>query len=141
MIRNYHKGDSFKVKVQSEQVGEASMYADFFDRITAFTLEDDNKEIMAVFGYMICEQNRAECFALIGENIGRNMLQLVRFLIRFIPVEMRAHHISKVWMTVKKDFRAGRRLAELIGFYFAAELPRFYLDEDYQLFERKEQWL
>jgi hypothetical protein len=46
-----------------------------------------------------------------------------------------------VWMTVKKDFRAGRRLAELIGFYFAAELPRFYLDEDYQLFERKEQWL
>ena len=136
MIRDYVSGDAQSVAVQCEQYDEARNFADFFDMITTYTLENERHQILAVFGYRIGIENEAECFALIGKNIGRNMLEFIRFLLREIPGIMNEKNISKAVMTVKKNFSAGVRLAGVLGFKYAAELPLFYCGKDYQLFER-----
>jgi len=134
MIRAYQSGDAHKVLVQKAQIQE-SIYADNFENIYAYTLCDDTA-VYAVFGWRMAAPYSAECFALIGQNCRTKLLELVRFLIREIPIIMRQCYICRVTFTVKKNFLAGERLAKLLGFSFVALLPRFFLNDDYQLFER-----
>lgn len=138
MIRTYQKGDGLRVSVQEVQRLESLEFAGCFDEIEAYTLTDKDGVVSAVFGYRLTALHHAEAFALIGKNIGRaGLLELIRFLKCFIPLKMRERNVCSLLVTVKKDFINGRRLADFLGFSHAAELPCFYLNQDYQLFERK----
>jgi len=140
MIRTYQKGDGARVLVQPEQSLEARTFACFFDDIISYTVTDKDGMIKAVFGYRLSGLNHAEAFALIGKNIeAGGLLEIVRFLKLFIPLKMREKNVSLLRITVKKDFLNGNRLARLLGFSHIADLPAFYLNQDYQLFERKYQ--
>ena len=135
MIRGYQKGDGQLVLVQAEQNKEA-IFAEEFDRLYAYTLAD-KEGVYAVFGWRFGEEKEtAECFALVSKTIGNRLIEIVKFLRQQIPFLMKKYQVKRVIMTVKKNFIAGERLARLIGFSYASDLPRFFLDEDYQLFER-----
>jgi len=137
MIRRYQKGDAQSLAVQVAQTEEAQFFADEFQHIFAYTLCDE-KAVYAVFGWRYGEDEKtAECFALVSGAIGIKLLELVRFLEKEIPSKMALHLVDCLIITVKKNFVAGRRLAELLGFSLVADLPQFFLGEDYQLFERK----
>lgn len=138
MIRTYQKGDGLRVLVQEVQRLESLEFAGCFDDIVSLTETDENGNVLAVFGYRLTALHHAEAFALIGKNIGRaGLLELIRFLKCFIPLKMTEQNVCSLLVTVKKDFFNGRRLAKFLGFSHVAELPCFYLEQDYQLFERK----
>ncbi|MBR2273253.1 MAG: hypothetical protein IJ864_00230 [Alphaproteobacteria bacterium] len=137
MIRKYLFHDALKVILQPEQAAEAAEFACFFDDIKSYTLVDDNGGVLAVFGYRLASALEAECFALIGANCGKKMLSLVRFLQTEIPLVMQKKCLNRAIFTVQKNFAAAYRLAVLLGFHCVAELPNFYLNIDYLLFERK----
>ena len=138
MICHYKNGDALHVVVQEAQKNEAKVFACFFDTIHAYSQVDDNGEILAVCGFMINENREGECFALLGKNCGKKMLELIRFLQKEIPRMMKKHRLTKALMTVEKGFLAGERLAQILGFYVVGVLPQFFLNNDYQLYERKE---
>ena len=138
MIRGYKNGDALQVKVQDAQKKEAEVFASFFDTIQAYSLIDENNEILAVCGFIINENHQGECFALFGKNSGKKMLELIRFLQKEIPKMMKKYQLNKAKMTVEKGFLAGERLAQLLGFCAAGVLPKFFFNNDYQLYERKE---
>lgn len=137
MITAYKKGDAKRVVVQSEQVKEASVFAQCFDEIYAYTLKDKKGKIYAVFGWRQSDDISGECFALLGKNCRYKLLEIIRFFKREIPAVMQRYHFKYAFITVKKNFLPARRLAKLLDFYLAAELPLFFDDTDYQLFERK----
>lgn len=137
MIRCYQKGDAQKVLVQEEQKAEAEKFSAFFDDIKAYSLADENDKILAVFGFVINEFQEGECYALLGKNCGKKMREFIRFGQEKIPLKMREYHLKKAVMTVRKGFVSGERLAHLLGFYVVGLLPKFYLNKDYQLYERK----
>lgn len=138
MIRTYQKGDGARVLVQPEQALEARNFARFFDDIVSYTLTDNDGMIKAVFGYRLNGLKQAEAFAIIGKNIAPSgLLEIIRFLHVFIPLKMQEKNVSSLKITVKKDFLNAHRLARFLGFSYLADLPAFYLNQDYQLFERK----
>lgn len=136
MITAYQSGDAFKVEVQDEQKEEAEKFASFFDGIKAYSLIDNDGNIIAVCGYIINENKEGECFALLGKKCGRKMIEFVRFGQKEIPRVMRLYGLKRGLMTVRKGFLAGERLAHLFGFYAVGLLENFYLNNDYQLYER-----
>ncbi len=138
MIRGYKNGDALKVKVQDAQKKEAEVFASFFDTIQAYSLIGENNEILAVCGFVINENHEGECFALFGKNARKKMLELVRFLQKEIPKMMKKYQLNKAVMTVQKGFVAGERLARLLGFCAQGVLPKFFFNNDYQFYERKE---
>ena len=137
MIRKYLFNDALAVCVQQAQQHEANDFADAFNYIEAYTLQDQEGNVLAVCGFSVDEEGCAECFALIGKNIGKYLLQLVRFLKIEIPRLMIERCVFLVRMTVKKGFKAGERMACLLGFSYVKELPLFYMNCDYLLFERR----
>ena len=137
-MRAYQKGDANAVAVQEAQVHEAEVYGDELEKIFAYTLCDENK-VYGVFGWQFGEEpNTAECYALVSQFIGTKLLETVRFFNREIPLKMKTYGVEFLYMTVKKNFYAGKRLAKLLGFSFKGNLVHFFEDEDYQLFERRE---
>ena len=137
MMRKYLKGDAQKVIVQKEQVDEAKVFAACFDEINAYTFADENNKIYAVFGWWQRNDICGECFALLGQDCGKKLLHIIRFFKREIPDVMQRYHLQYAFMTVKKNFIPAKRLAKLLGFSLAADLPLFFNGSDYQLFERK----
>ncbi len=139
MIRKYISGDVFKVKVQKEQ--EAEVYQAYvgFEQIEAYTLVDD-KNVLAVFGFLLNEKNEAECVALISQNIGLKLAELLRFLIKEIPFVMKKRNIFRAFMTVKTSFSQARKMAVMLGFKAVKKLPSFFGGIDYEIFERREKW-
>lgn len=139
MIRAYCRGDAFKVLVQREQEEEAVEFRACFDEIEAYSLIGDCKEVLAVFGFWEDKVGGGRwCVALFGRKCKMKMVELVRFLKKEIPLVMKQRGYEKVMMTVRKGFGQGERLAEMLGFELRGKCPRFYLDYDYQLFERNE---
>ena len=140
MMREYRNGDALRVLVQRAQEDEFSDGCAGFDRVGLYTLLGDDGSVLAVFGVCFSAEGVADCYALIAQAAGRKLLEAVRFLLREIPPFMRRKKLKQMRMTVKKDFMAGRRFAQMIGFCAADVLPKFYKENDYQLFERIEKW-
>ena len=134
-IRGYQKGDAFKVRAQKEQEAEAKEFGGFFDDITAYSLCEENK-ILGVFGYVIDEKNEAYCYGLLSQNAAPYLGFLIRFIKKETALVCDQKKVVKVMMTVKKSFDHAGRFAKLLGYSYAKDLPRFYENEDYQLFER-----
>lgn len=170
MIRKYRAGDAFKVRVQPEQQAEAVTWAAEFERIPAFALVEKGNDgsaageesgnmgvaeydasgnggrVLAVFGFRIegggiTTGREAECFALVGIDAGRKLIEAVRYFRRYIPRQAVRLGVRRVTMTVRRGFAAGARLAGMLGFSPAGILENFFNGEDYQIFERAEkQW-
>lgn len=136
MIRRYRIGDALKVDVQYEQVDEAKEYGVFFDEIIAYSMVDDDGIILAVIGYKIIE-DRAECFALLGKNIGNKMIELVRFIQNKIKNDAIKWGINRILITVKDGFINAGRMANMLGFMKMAKLPSFFNGNDYFLYEKR----
>lgn len=134
-IKDYHIGDALKVDAQKEQKIEAKEFGLFFDEITAYSLCKDDV-ILGVFGYEINEDNKAYCYALFSDEIA----PYLRILIRFIKIKTAEvcakKNVASVMITVKKNFVKAQKFAKLLGFCYLHDLPKFYQDQDYQLFER-----
>lgn len=137
MIRAYQKGDAKHVVVQDEQIKEAKNFVSCFETINAYSLVDDDGTVLAVCGFIINTKSEGECFALLGKYCGKKLLEFVRFGKKEIPEKMKSLRIKKVFITVRKGFVAGERMARILGFYKVGVLKKFYLNNDYQLYERK----
>ena len=137
MIKKYKIGDALKVDVQDEQVKEAEYNASFFDGITAYSMVNQKGDVLAVLGFRVFDE-KGECFALMGKNIGNRMIEFVRFANKKIKVEMKKQKVKKVFMTVKDGFIEAKRLAFMLGFSEVAKLPLFFDEKDYLLYVRKE---
>ena len=61
--------------------------------------------------------HRAIAWALIGDSIGRDMIQIVRFIRGFIDT----YPIERIEIYVDCEFENGHRFAELLGFRMEAE--------------------
>lgn len=102
--------------------------------------------VLAVFGFRIeggdiTTGREAECFALVGIDAGRKLIEAVRYFRRYIPRQASRLGVRRVTMTVRRGFAAGARLAGMLGFSPAGILEKFFNGEDYQIFERAEkQW-
>lgn len=102
--------------------------------------------VLAVFGFRIeggdiTTGREAECFALVGIDAGRKLIEPVRYFRRYIPRQAARLGVRRVTMTVRRGFAAGARLAGMLGFSPAGILEKFFNGEDYQIFERAEkQW-
>lgn len=102
--------------------------------------------VLAVFGFRIeggdiTTGREAECFALVGIDAGRKLIEVVRYFRRYIPRQAVRLGVRRVTMTVRRGFAAGARLAGMLGFSPAGILENFFNGEDYQIFERAEkQW-
>lgn len=102
--------------------------------------------VLAVFGFRIeggdiTTGREAECFALVGIDAGRKLIEAVRYFRRYIPRQAVRLGVRRVTMTVRRGFAAGARLAGMLGFSPAGILEKFFNGEDYQIFERAEkQW-
>lgn len=102
--------------------------------------------VLAVFGFRIeggdiTTGREAECFALVGIDAGRKLIEAVRYFRRYIPRQAVRLRVRRVTMTVRRGFAAGARLAGMLGFSPAGILENFFNGEDYQIFERAEkQW-
>lgn len=102
--------------------------------------------VLAVFGFRIeggdiTTGREAECFALVGIDAGRKLIEAVRYFRRYIPRQASRLGVRRVTMTVRRGFAAGVRLAGMLGFSPAGILEKFFNGEDYQIFERAEkQW-
>ena len=102
--------------------------------------------VLAVFGFRIeggdiTTGREAECFALVGIDAGRKLIEAVRYFRRYIPRQAVRLGVRRVTMTVRRGFAAGARLACMLGFSPAGILEKFFNGEDYQIFERAEkQW-
>lgn len=102
--------------------------------------------VLAVFGFRIeggdiATGREAECFALVGIDAGRKLIEAVRYFRRYIPRQAARLGVRRVTMTVRRGFAAGARLAGMLGFSPAGILEKFFNGEDYQIFERAEkQW-
>lgn len=140
MIRRYRNGDALRVAVQQAQQDEAVDGCGGFDHVGLCSLVDDDDNVLAVFGVCLAAPSVMDCYALMAQQAGRKLLEAVRFLRREIPSFMRMRGVKLLRMTVKKDFLAGQRFALMIGFGAAEVLPKFYKENDYQLFERIEKW-
>ena len=136
MIRRYKIGDALRIDVQHEQIDEARDSKLFFDKIIAYTLVDDNGDVLAVMGYKVIK-DRAECFALLGKNIGNKMIELVRFIQKKIVQEAIKWEVCKIFITVKEGFDNAKRMADILGFKRVAKLPSFFNGCDYLLYERR----
>ncbi len=136
MIRKYRNGDGLKVAVQKAQADEAVEGAAYFDNVGKYSLVRSDGEVAAVFGYAGETGTVADCYALIAGDIGGQLIEAVRFFRSEIPLVLERYGFTGVQMTVKKNFAAGARFARMLGFDFAGELPKFYNENDYQLFER-----
>ncbi len=128
------------VEVQEAQAEEARENVDGFEDIEAFTLVDNGGRVQAVFGYQEMESGTCGAYALLGKDCGRQMIELVRFMPAQLRRAMQAYGWKRAQLTVKKDFAAGKRFAEMLGFAFWAELPQFYGGNDYLLYEMEEEW-
>lgn len=138
MIAVYQTGDAECILPQAMQVEEAADFASCFDEIEAYSLIDENSGMVtAVFGYRVCD-DKAECFALLGDNVCYQLREMLVFLKKLIPEKMAELGLKCVYATIKKGFAAGVKFAEMLGFHWTADLPNFYLGCDYQLFERRE---
>lgn len=138
MIREYRNGDALKVLVQKAQEDEFVEAVAGFDQVGAYTLVDSADNVLAVFGYAVDGNEVADGYALISRLAGRRLLEPVRFGRGEIPRLMRRLRLARFRITVKTGFAAGVRFARLLGFEAAEILPRFYKENDYQLFERIE---
>lgn len=134
-VRAYQKGDALRVAVQKEQKNEAKDFGLFFDEICAYSVVDD-EAIEGVFGYVIDEQNEAICYALFSPKIASHLRYLIRFIKKETAFICAQKKVVKVMMTVNKNFVKAKKFAKLLGFCYQRDLPKFYQDEDYQLFER-----
>lgn len=139
MIRKYISGDVFRIKVQKEQADEVHQAYVGFEQIEAYTLCDD-EIIFAVFGFRLVDENRAECFALISGDIGMKLREMICFLLKEIPLNMKKMGVFRAFMTVKSDFYQAKRMARLLGFKAVKKLPSFFNGIDYEIYERIEKW-
>lgn len=136
MIREYQTGDAAKVKAQAAQAAEVSQCGGF-EEITGFSLVD-GEDVLAVFGFRADTVAREiDCFALVGQNAGRKLCEMVRFVRKKMPEVMEEQQAKAAVITVKVGFKAGERMAEMLGFSPVVKLAAFYNGEDYQLFERR----
>ena len=135
MIRKYMKGDAKKVDVQEEQLHEIKAGIDFFDFISAYTLVDNDK-ILGVWGFDFISKNEVQCFALLGKECGKKIVELIKFLKMRIPLEMNKLKLQRAIFTVKDDFLQAHRMAKMLGFRVVKKLPLFFDGCDYQLYER-----
>ena len=55
MIRDYQTGDALMIVPQSIQAGEAQIFAEGFEYITSYSLEDEQGGILAVCGFDVFE--------------------------------------------------------------------------------------
>ena len=138
MIYQYQTGDAKLILPQAAQKDEAADYADAFEEIEAYSLKDEtNAEVLAVFGFLLTDDEEAACFAIVSRNIGIRLREMIVFLRQMIPHKMAELRLKSAVMTVRQGFVAGARLARLLGFRAVAQIPDFYLGYDYQLFERR----
>ena len=136
MIRKYMKGDAKKVDVQEEQLHEIKAGIDFFDFISAYTLVD-NEKILGVFGFDFISKHEVQCFALLGKECGKKIIELVKFLKMIIPHKMSKLKLQRAIFTVKDDFLQAHRMAGMLGFKVVKKIPLFFDGYDYQLYERE----
>ena len=138
MIVKYQKGDAALIYPQPIQEKEALEFATFFDTIEAYSLIDEKcGAVAAVFGFRLNDNCAAEGFALLSQISIRYLRELVQFLKNFIPQKMIETGVKSLLVTVKKNFTAGKKFVSFLGFNYVAELPNFYGEDDYQLFERR----
>ena len=136
MIRRYKIGDALLVDVQNEQKDEAKEGRLFFDKIIAYSLVDDDGRVLAVMGYKIIE-NRAECFALVGKNIGCKIIELIKFVKNKMKVDAVKWGVNRIFITVKDGFFNAKRMAKILGFKQVYKLPSFFNGSDYFLYEKR----
>ena len=140
MIRDYQTGDAYWVVPQSSQAHEAQIFAEGFEHITAYSFEDDKGNILAVCGFDVFEfhgEQVAQCYALVGQNIGTKLIELTHFLEKKIPEQAYRLGIKRVLMTVRDDFFQAKRFAGLLDFKPIRVLADFFGGKTYQLYERK----
>ena len=140
MIRDYQTGDAYRIVPQYAQAREAQIFAEGFEHIAAYSFEDDKGDILAVCGFDVFEfrgEQVAQCYALIGQNIGSKLIELTHFLEKKIPEQACRLGIKRVFMTVQDDFLQAKRFAGLLGFIPIRVLANFFGGKTYQLYERK----
>ncbi|NBN64127.1 hypothetical protein [Pannonibacter tanglangensis] len=78
--------------------------------------------------------NRAICWALLGENAGPYFVQIHRAVQRFLKVQP----YRRLECTVAADFHAGHRWARMLGFHLEAERMRAFdaAGKDHALYAR-----
>ncbi len=138
MIRKYRTGDVRLVAVQQAQTEEADGAVSGFEQITAYTLAGDDGAVLAVFGFDGAKDGVCDVYALLGQDCGGKMTELLRFMQKELRRVMRCYRFHAARATVKKGFAAGERFIRMLGFSYKALLPQFYNGNDYLLFEKEE---
>lgn len=136
MMRVYQTGDVLKVKAQQAQIDEVFEAVKYFDEVGAYSLIDEDENVLAVFGFAVTGDGAADCYALVSQRVGKYLIEAIRFFNLMFPKLMKKFSLDVVYMTVKSQFRSGERFAGLLGFKKVSDLPQFYNGNDYQLFER-----
>lgn len=137
IIRAYRAGDTEKISVQEAQREEYEQAGSGFAKLPyARVLSDEKGHIFAMWGYRLEREGEAQGFALLSAVIGRRLLPLIRQLRGEIPQLMKAENVRRLMITVRADFAQGERMARLLNFYPVRKMPHYFLNYDYQLFER-----
>lgn len=80
----------------------------------AYTIEDDEGEVLIIFGMSFQWQDRALAWSFISEKAGKHFLAIHREVVR--QIEDFQKYCRRLEMTVDVDFRQAHRWAKLLGF-------------------------
>lgn len=132
MIRKFEKPDLKRIAIQREQEGEFVPEA-IPDSAETF---DTGGVMVAVFWYVEITPKRFALFSVINAGAGRKMLPFVKAMRRLIEHRSRELSAERLEMTVLNGFKAGERLARLLGFEYEGTMRKVFNGNDYQLFAR-----
>lgn len=132
MIRKFEKTDLERIVIQREQEGEFVPEA---IPDSAETFETDGV-IVAIVWYVEITPKRFALFSVINAGAGRKMLPFVKAMRRLIEQRSRELSAERLEMTVLNGFKAGERLARLLGFEYEGTMRKVFNGKDYQLFAR-----
>lgn len=87
--------------------------------------------VLAVFGFRIeggdiTTGREAECFALVGIDAGRKLIEAVRYFRRYIPRQAVRLGVRRVTMTVRRGFAAGARAGRHAGIFPGRDIGKFF---------------
>ncbi len=132
MIRKFEKPDLERIVIQREQEGEFVPEA-IPDGAETF---ETGGVMVAVFWYVEITPKRFALFSVINAGAGRKMLPFVKAMRRLIEHRSRELSAERLEMTVLNGFKAGERLARLLGFEYEGTMRKVFNGKDYQLFAR-----
>lgn len=132
LIRKFEKTDLERIVIQREQEGEFVPEA-IPDSAETF---ETGGVIVAIVWYVEITPKRFALFSVINAGAGRKMIPFVKAMRRLIEQRSRELSAERLEMTVLNGFKAGERLARLLGFEYEGTMRKVFNGKDYQLFAR-----